>query len=214
MALISALVSAYYSEQYIDARLENLIDQGCEIVVICQVGSTEEDAGHKYGAKVVLTPDIPTIYKAWNLGIRVATGQYLTSANTDDLFYPDALREMSDELARTGAAICHSDIDVKKGDTVEHWKRVSGGYEKLKRWCFVGPMPMWRTSLHWRHGLFDDTFTIAGDYEFWLRCVSRGEGLCYIDKPLGLYLSRPDSLEHRNSGAHTDERKRIKQLYG
>jgi glycosyltransferase involved in cell wall biosynthesis len=212
--LVSALVSAYYSSQFIDARLVNLKEQDCEIIVICQAGSYEEKAGHKYGVKVITTPDIPTIYKAWNLGIREATGEYLISANTDDLLYNGSLELMVAELERTGAGICHSQVSVKRGEFIESWKRVTGGLDKLKRWCFVGPMPMWRTSSHWVYGLFDESFTVAGDYEFWLRCVSSGESLCYIDKPLGLYLNRPDSLEHRDSVKHLEERKRIKQRYG
>jgi glycosyltransferase involved in cell wall biosynthesis len=211
---VSALVSAYYSDQYIETRLFNLKKQDCEIIVICQAGSYEEEVGKQYGVKVITTPDIPTIYAAWNLGIHHATGEYLTSANTDDLFYPGALSKMVTELERTGAGICHSQIDIKSGNAIEHWKRVTGGLDKLKRWCFVGPMPVWRTSLHWKHGLFDETFTIAGDYEFWLRCVTRGESLCYIDEPLGLYLTRRDSLEHRDPVKHLEERKRIKLRYG
>jgi len=214
MALVSALVSAYYSEKYIEARILNLQKQECEIVVICQAGSVEEEVANNYRAKVVTTPDIPTIYAAWNLGIHHATGEFLTSANTDDLFYGGALAEMAKQLQATDASICHSLVDVKNGKKIERWRRVSGGYEILKRWCFVGPMPVWRTSLHWRYGLFDESFTVAGDYEFWLRCVSQGEKMCYIDKPLGLYLSRPDSLEHRDREKHKEERKRIKALYG
>lgn len=210
----SAIVSAYYAENYIETRLINLLKQGCEIVVICQAGSAEEEVSKQYGVKTVITPDVPTIYRAWNLGVAVAKGKYLTSANTDDLLYDGALCEMVNELERTGAGICHSRIDVKTKGKIEAWDRPSGDYAKLRRWCFVGPMPVWRKSLHDKYGLFDESFMVAGDWEFWLRCTKKGERICFVNKSLGLYLSRPDSLEHRNKEAHYAERKRIKAMYG
>ena len=211
--LISALVSGYYSEQFIETRLINLRKQDCEIVLICQAGSAENEIGLQYGLKPILTPDVPTIYAAWNMGIQKATGEYLTSANTDDLFYPNALRLMADELERTGAAICHTGLDKKKNGKIEKWERVTGDYKVLKKHCFIGPMPMWRKSLHDKYGLFDETFHIAGDWEFWLRVTKAGEQICSIAQPLGVYNKRMDSLERRNNALHIAERRRVKAMY-
>lgn len=211
--MITALVSAYYAENFIETRIINLLKQECEIIVICQAGSAEEEVGKQYGVKVITTIDIPTIYKAWNLGIAQAKGRYFTSANTDDLLYEGALQTMVAELERTGAGICHSHIDIKDKGKVTRWDRTTGGYSKLRRQCFIGPMPVWRKSLHDKYGLFDESFTVAGDWEFWLRCAKKGTGVCFVDKSLGLYLSRPDSLEHRDRAKHLQERKRIKEMY-
>jgi len=120
---ISALVSGYYSEQFIETRIINLQQQECEIVLVCQAGSAEHEIGIQYGLSPILTPDIPTIYAAWNIGIQKATGEYLTSANTDDIFYPNALTMMADKLERTGAAVCHTGLDRKKNGKVEKWER-------------------------------------------------------------------------------------------
>jgi glycosyltransferase involved in cell wall biosynthesis len=214
---VSALVSAYYAAPYIVARLENLLRQEPrpEVIVICQQDGEEHNVARLYPVQIVTTDDIPTLYKAWNMGINHAHGEYLTSANSDDLLYPGALAAMVAELERTGAAICHGEMDIKKpDDTVMSWNRGTGDLMRLKRSCFIGPMPMWRMCLHYVYGMFDETYTIAGDYDFWLRCVSKGEKICYLPRPLGLYWQRSDSLEHKDSAKHTQERKRVKEQYG
>ena len=47
------------------------------------------------GAKIVLTEDVPTVYRAWNLGIKAAEGQYITNANADDRHHPLAYTLMA-----------------------------------------------------------------------------------------------------------------------
>jgi hypothetical protein len=211
---VSALVSGYYSEDYIETRLINLNKQGCEIVLVCQAGSAEHEIGMQYGLSPILTHDIPTLYAAWNKAIKAAQGDYLVVANTDDLFYTGALGLMRDELERTGAGICYSDYDEIDGKTitrkVDRWKQD----DAIFRSCFVGPMPMWRASIHKVQGYFDEWFTIAGDWEFWARCVRGGERMCYMPQSAGMYLKRGESLEHRNRKQHIIERKRIKMMYG
>jgi len=67
----------------------------------------------------------------------------------------------------------------------------------LKEGCFIGPQPMWRRSVHDEYGWFDETLVTSGDYEFWLR-ISQSFDFYHIRLPLGLYLVRPDSIEHRD----------------
>lgn len=218
MPQVSALVSAYHAAEFITARLDNLMAQQPtpEIIVICQRGSAEHMTATEYpcrNVKIIQTEDIPSIYAAWNMGIYAATGDFLTSANTDDIFYPGALAAMVAELEKTEADICYSMLHKLRNGKVEHWDRRVGGVEVLRRWCIIGPMPVWRKSLHTRYGMFDESFSIAGDFEFWLRCVTGGAKMCYIPRPLGLYHSRPDSLEHRDPAAHKAERSRVKAMY-
>jgi glycosyltransferase involved in cell wall biosynthesis len=210
---VTALVSGYYAEDFIETRLINLRSQECETVLICQAGSAEEEVGRQYGVKLVTTPDVPTLYAAWNMGIRAASGDFLVVANTDDLFYDNALRNMARDLDESGADILYTDYDIKDGKTIQRQTR--GGFHErdLCRRCFIGPMPMWRRSLHERYGYFDESFTIAGDWEFWLRCVVGGARLHYMAEVVGRYWRRDASLEHRDKKMHTVEKKIIKDMY-
>ena len=118
---VSAIVSAYKAEDYIEGCLDDLYKQpmGIEIVVVCQEGSEEhksaQETEHPF-LRIVTTKNIPTVYHAWNLGIRAASGKYITNANTDDRHHPDAYRIMADLLD------ARPDIDLVYHDCYITWK--------------------------------------------------------------------------------------------
>jgi glycosyltransferase involved in cell wall biosynthesis len=207
---VTAIVSAYYAERYIRDRINNLQRQRPEpeIIVVAQRGSYEEGVSIAMGGCVhVQTEDIPTIYSAWNSAIAIATGDYLTNANCDDRHNEGALSILAKALdANQDAALVYGDNDVihPNGVITTH-KRGGGGIDVLKRTCFVGPMPMWRRTLHDTYGMFDGTLHSAGDYEFWLRIAKGGEKLLHLDYTVGRYTRRPDSAEFRNPGLSKSE---------
>lgn len=204
MSKVSAIVSAYFSPEYLQGRIDNLLaqDPKPEVVVVCADGS--EDARIVRGRKdvvAILTPDIPTIYKAWNIAIQAATGDYVTNANTDDRLYPGALKLLARALDENpDIAVAYGDDDIvlaAGGDPVNRHEWIEGDFEMLKQVCFVGPMPMWRKSLHEKYGYFDAAMKSAGDYEFWLRVASDGGRFLHLPRAIGAYLKRRDSAERR-----------------
>ena len=215
----SAIVSAYYAEQYIEGRIANLMEQSelPEIVVVAKKGSVE--AKKAAGCKVIETDDIPTIYKAWNMAIEASTGDYITNANCDDRLYPNALKLMADTLyTQPDYAAVYTNVDrVKEIGGPPHavYEWGEGGLEyMLTKGCFMGPMPMWRKSLHDKYGLFDPEMRSAGDYEFWMRCLSNGEKFYHIrGATWGAYLERNDSAEHREKLRSIWEQARAKAKY-
>jgi len=228
MPKVSAIVSAYYSEPYLEGRLENLYHQSLqpETIVIAQAGSIDAQIAAEwkkqypdYGDFILITTeDIPTIYKAWNLGIEKASGEYLTSANSDDRFYPFALEKLSkilDKRQEIAVAYCNLDIvETIGGDPVSRFDWKEGGFEDLLQGCFLGPMPLWRKSLHDKYGMFDASLHVAGDYEFWLRITQGGEKLeKYRKETLGVYLKRKNSREHREKIRTVQETSRVRSKY-
>lgn len=214
MPKVTAIISAYYSEQFLQNRIVNLWSQDLvpEIIIVCQKGSPEHKMAPKF-CELVLTDNIPNVYEAWNLGIRIATGDYITNANTDDLLYDNSLRRMANALD-DGASVCFSDVDVRDETGICPWKRIARfDVEELKKRSFIGPMPMWKKSLHDKYGLFDDTYQVAGDWEFFLRVAITGEPFRYIPHPLGLYWRRKDSIEHRMKDICKMESQRIREMY-
>ena len=221
---VSAIVSAYHAQDYVDGLLDDLMAQiePCEIIYVCQKDSPEHlfiyDNLSGYGVKVITTPDVPTVYAAWNLGVKAASGKYLTNANTDDRHHPLAYKTMADILDG------RPDLDVVYHDSYISWvpnqtyaefvtenngKRLEPGrhenqpgifawndYDRgaLAHGCFIGPQPMWRASLHQEHGYFLDNYKSAGDYEFWLR-VAKDANMLRIGTPLGLYHASLNGVE-------------------
>jgi glycosyltransferase involved in cell wall biosynthesis len=223
MGKVSCLVSAYYAEHFIEGRMQNLLAQKPqpEIIVVCQRDSGEHRAMLHYedekNVKVILTSDIPTVYAAWNIGIEAATGDYLCNANSDDRLYPSALAKLAaalDNHPKYAVAYANVDIVQELGGAPEgRYEWAEGGIEKLLEGCFLGPMPMWRKSLHAQYGLFDGEMTSAGDYEFWMRVAKAGERFWHVKEVLGAYLKRDDSAEHRFKLRSIWEQARAKGRY-
>lgn len=211
MSKVSALVSAYYAEKYLDKRITNLFGQNkyveIEPIVVCLGGSPEERVAGKYNVKVITTSYIPTIGAAWNMAIEKATGDYLTTANCDDRYHIGGLKRMVDEIeGNPELGLVFAQVDKDDGEHVYPWRRldritgeVKDILDVLKERSIIGPMPLWKRSIHTEHNLyFDDSMTVASDYKMWLDMAKAGVKFGYIEDSCGIYMARPDSLEHRN----------------
>ena len=217
--MISALVSAYFAEEYLHSRLINLFGQkgiDLEIIVVAQKGSQEETIASQYNTVVVPTLDIPPIGEAWNLAIERAKGDYLVTANCDDRFHLDGLKTLQDAFT-DDIGLVFSRVDIQTDNEIYVWKRLdhrTGEVHNIKdileKRCIVGPMPMWRKSIHIDIGYFDETYTVAADYDMWLRMARAGVRFSYLDESCGVYMNRHDSLEHRNQQLLPDENRKVR----
>lgn len=230
MAKVTAIVSAYYAEKFIEGRLENLLAQSLkpEVIVICQTGSKEHETAKKFDVTIIDTPDIPTLYEAWNMAIERASGEYITTANCDDRFYPRAIEKLAKALDDNPSfAMAYTNIDMVEqidGEPKRQFQWMEGGLKELVfKGCFLGPMPMWRKSLHDKHGYFltketllnGDVYNyqIVADYEYWMRLAAGGEKFYHIKEVLGAYLSHANNLEHKHALRRHWEDARVRSKY-
>lgn len=228
--LVTAIVSTYNSEKYLEGCLQDLEDQTIsdqlEIIVV-DSGSRQNEASivKKYqqcftNIRYIRTEARETIYSAWNRAAQVARGKYLTNANTDDRHRPDAFERMLNVFEHDdNIALVYADAAVTEQENAGfdsavvtacfRWPEFDANH--LFSVCYIGPQPMWRSSLHEKYGYFDASLRVAGDYDFWLRLAPH-EKFVHIPDVLGLYLSSDDSIEHAFSGVgvQESERSRIK----
>jgi glycosyltransferase involved in cell wall biosynthesis len=229
--LVSAIVSTYNAERFIKGLLDDLLAQTIgkrlEIIII-DSGSPEYegDIVREYqknhsNIKYERT-ERETVYAAWNRGIKMASGKYITNANTDDRHRVDAYEVMANYLdEHPEYALVYSDtlVTYKENETFEansakaifklpeyDHSELIGGY------CYIGPMPMWRKSIHDNIGYFDPEFVTSGDYDFWLK-ASEMYNFKKINQTLGIYVKRNDSVEHSNKEARLIEDSIIKYKY-
>ncbi|MEA5523360.1 glycosyltransferase, partial [Limnoraphis robusta] len=214
---VSAIVSTYNAERFIKGLLDDLLQQTIvrqlEIIVI-DSGSTQNEGAivKEYQAKhsniKYLRTERETVYKAWNRGIEMATGEYITNANTDDRHRADAYEVMAKELDKSpDIALVYSNvaITIMPNETFE-CNSATGLYLfdehdrnlLLSGFCYIGPMPMWRKSIHEKVGLFDPNYKTSGDFEFWIR-ASEVFNFKKINQILGLYQHRSDSIEQSSN---------------
>ncbi len=229
--LVSAIVSTYNAERFIKGRLDDLLSQTIgkklEIIVI-DSGSTQNEAEivkayqHYHSNIYYLRTERETVYGAWNRGIELASGKYITNANTDDRLRKDAYEILSSYLEEhTEYALVYPDVLITKNENETFEINSSDGMFKLNDHdretlinglCYIGPMPMWRRSVHEKVGFFDSDFITSGDFEFWVK-LSEFFEFKKINQLLGLYLKRNDSIEHSNQEAKFLENTAIKFKY-
>ena len=229
---VSAIVSSFNSARFIDGCLADLMAQtiaGRVEIIVIDSASEEGERGivHRWqeqhvNIRYIRTEQRESVYAAWNRAIRMATGDYITNSNTDDRHRPDAFERMSRVLdIRPGVALVYADV-VETETENESLDRCTP--TRVLRWhdwnrdtlltqgCFIGPQPMWRRSVHAEYGFFDESLVSSGDFEFWLR-ISQTHSFHHIREPLGLYLARPDSVEHRHRDLKNLEDARILAAY-
>jgi glycosyltransferase involved in cell wall biosynthesis/SAM-dependent methyltransferase len=231
---VSAIISTYNSEQFIQGCLEDLVEQTLykqgkvEIIIIDSASEQNEQAiirnfQAKYPNIIYeRTIERETIYSAWNRAVKMSRGTYITNANTDDRHRPDALEFMAkflDKNPDVSLVYANQLITTIPNDTwvgtitdrCFNWP--SFEYETLKMQCIVGPQPMWKKSLHNKYGYFKAELRSAGDYEFWLR-IAKYEKCVHLDEILGIYYYNPHGLSTSNGTVGTQETHQIWQDYG
>jgi len=230
--LVSAIVSTYNSERFIRGCVEDLENQTIadrlEIIVVNSGSQQNEEAivkefQRRYGnIKYIRTDQRETVYQAWNRAIEIASGEYITNANTDDRHRKDALEVMANVLlANPDVALVYADqIRTDTPDDsfanhhgVEMLPRPGYNRQRLLFGCCVGSQPMWRKSLHKEFGYFDETLTCAGDWDFWLR-ISNKYQFKHIPEFLGLYYCNKDGIEHSKKIHSLYERYIVGKRYG
>ena len=215
---VSTIVSTYNSEKFLLGCLENLVKQTLfnkgelEIVVINSGSEENEEKIVKefqdsFPNIKYLKTERDTIYEAWNRGIKMSSGKYITNANTDDRHRKDALEILAEELDKNqNIDLVYADQIITKSENETFDEHTATGYFEWPEYdrnqlvhcaCF-GPQPMWRKSLHKEFGFFNEDFKVAGDYEWWLRISDKVE-MKHISEKLGLYLLSDNSVEHNNS---------------
>lgn len=228
--LISVIVSTYNAARFLAGALENLEQQTIadriEIIVI-DSGSTQsegaivEEFQSRYGNIRYLRTERETIYQAWNRGVKLARGKYITNANTDDRHRLDALEVMADELERhPDIALVYADsaVTLKENQTFDsvepdgYHLRPDYAPEIMLTGCHMGPQPMWRRSIHEELGYFREDLRSAGDYDFWCRVALR-HPLRHIPQTLGLYYENPQGICNSDKELSARETRAVTESY-
>ncbi|MBF0590452.1 MAG: glycosyltransferase [Nitrospirae bacterium] len=213
--LVSVLVSTYNSEGFMRECLEDLqgqtIAQGTEIIVVDAASTQDERAiVHEYQRQYhnityVRTGTRIGVYEAWNIAVKIARGQYITTFSTNDRLRMDALELLAGHLNDNPncmlvygdsylTEVPHQTFDNHHCCDIYRWPEFC--YEDLLCNCLIGPHPMWRRGVHDDIGYFDARYKAIGDQDFWLRLGQRYE-IHHIPEVTGLYWTTPDALSRK-----------------
>jgi len=215
---ISLVTSVFRAEDYIEQLMEDvtrqtIFESHCEWIILNankEGDDMEENLileyQKKYPNNIIykrLEVD-PGIYDTWNMGIKMATGDFVTNVNCDDRRPPWAYE------AQAKLLVSNPDVDLVYNDSyVTHepnimWEDVKPNtqrynFEQFSKEAMLRSNlphnnPMWRRSVHDKHGYFNQYYKSAGDWDLWLRCAFGGSKFKKCPDVLGVYYFNPTGM--------------------
>ena len=197
----SVVVPSFQQGKYLERTLLSILNQrNVDLEIIVQDGGSSDesiDILKKYSDRITWTSKKDAGQSsAINSGFHKATGEFLCYLNSDDIFYPNALKNV---FLRFKA---HPEIEVIYGrvDFIDEKDRVAGEYEthawdynELCEACIVSqPACFWKRSVMEKYGFFDEKLHYAMDYEYWLR-IGRTTRFHYLAEKLAAARRHPES---------------------
>ena len=204
---VSVVIPAYNSSAIIKEAIESVLAQSYKDieVIVVDDGSTDdtESTVRSFGDRVLyLKQENQGAGAARNSGIQKSRGEYVAFLDSDDLWSPEKLAEQIPLLERDPElGLVYSDWFVVSENQVasdSYLKTLpaASGYvfDKLVRFGFIltSGVVLRRTCLN-EVGYFDNSLSIAQDYDLWLRIAYRWK-IALVDKPLVTKRNRNGSL--------------------
>lgn len=175
--LVTVITAVFNGHQYLAGCLESVINQDYPNLehVILDGGSTDGTVEilRRYEDRIALWISEPDagVYDAWNKGLGLAHGEWISFLGADDEYLPGAISAYM-SLARENPIADYVSSPIKSlrpGGL----SRTLGGpwvWPRFSRvMCSIHVGSMHRSRLFDQYGRFDTSYRITGDYEFLLR---------------------------------------------
>ncbi|MEY3501749.1 MAG: hypothetical protein RL308_3422 [Bacteroidota bacterium] len=177
MPKLSIITINYNNLEGLKRTVESVVNQTWQEFeyIVIDGGSTDGSVAYIESQSVhfdywVSEPD-KGIYNAMNKGIKAATGEYLLFMNSGDVLVDDVaiLNSCAEKLIEDIIAFdCFLEKDHKITGRRTHIENPTLFY--VFKNGFKHQSTFIKKSLFEKLGLYNESYTIAGDYEFWIRC--------------------------------------------
>ncbi|MFT7090975.1 MAG: GT2 family glycosyltransferase [Candidatus Azotimanducaceae bacterium] len=188
--LISVITIVYNGDELLEQTLQAVIHQKTDDIehVIVDGGSSDGTLAllNRYGGYLDYwrSERDDGLYDALNKGVSLCRGVYVGAIHANDCYAFDALKKIRDAVQnRPDAEFVYGVVNNIGDDRA--WRRgreIMSGWQMVTFGNFNHPTCFVKRSVYERIGSFNLHYTIAGDYDFGIRCWNAGVKFCYVDE--------------------------------
>lgn len=225
---ISVIVPNYNHAKYLPERLESIFSQTCQDFELIILDDCSTDDSKRVIEEFTRDSRVVTcfneinsgcVFRQWNKGLRLASGELVWIAESDDYSDPEFLETMVallDSNPEVGVAFCcsHRVADGKVTLPLERWFKefhtdyvsdfiANGRQYVASQMLFLNTIPnassaVFRRTLAVKTGPADDSYLLSGDWDYWIRLLLHSD-LGYVARPLNYYRYHQSTARHTHS---------------
>jgi len=178
--LITIITATYNSEKYLEECILSLLKQKYDNYehIVVDGGSTDRtlDIIKKYEHKIDYWCSVPDkgIYDAFNIGMKLSTGDYLGFLNSDDYFSDEALNLLENYIKK------YPEKDFIFGAVKKHWGTLYGykPYKIYWSWGFYSSHSTGffiKSQAAKKVGLYNLKYKYSSDYDYFFRMIVKNK---------------------------------------
>lgn len=184
----SIITATYNSEKTLERTIKSILNQGfndCEYIIIDGYSKDGTIAiikkyinifeSKNISFKWISEPD-SGIYDAWNKGLKIASGEWISFLGSDDYYLNDALKAYEKKISAINSSktdLIYSKVNVVKGSEIVKTIDGTWKWKIFKKYMNIAHVGAFHNSSYFKkYGAFNISYKIAGDYELLLRAKS------------------------------------------
>lgn len=215
---VSIILSFYNAERTLERSLQAILDQtyrNIEVVLIDDGSSdaggaiAKEHAGRDARINLIRKPNTG-VSDSRNIGLDVATGEWVYFVDADDWLVPDAVEAFVNAASDPSCDLVVSDFYRVQGDVLSYKRGPASGLVSREKYAtFMARRPsnfyytsLWnkmfkRSIIEFHHMRFDTKMQFGEDHVFILEYMGMINRVMLLDRALYYYIDNEGSLVHQ-----------------
>ncbi len=229
-ARVSVIIPNYNHARYLRQRIESVLGQTYGDFELILLDDRSTDDSRSILSEYVADPRVrlefneknsASTFKQWNKGVRLARGEYVWIAESDDYADVRLLEKLVSRLdadPSTVLAYCRSwlvsadgelsgflssylaDLDAHRW-TADFW---ADGREECRKYLVQrntvssASSVLFRREVYWRAGGADEKLVLCGDWKMWASMALMGGTISYVGEPLNYYRFHGASVSEKS----------------